>query len=67
MSLGFKRLIYPEPLGPPRPVAGDLYLTFCFTHQYYISKPISRIYCTKFHSKFTRYEIQLSVIHVYAL
>jgi len=21
-------LIYPEPLGPPRPVAGDLYFTF---------------------------------------
>ena len=26
MSLGFKRLTYPESLGPPRPVAGDLYL-----------------------------------------
>ena len=27
VSLGFKRLI-PEPLGPPRPVAGDLYFTY---------------------------------------
>jgi len=26
-------LIYPEPLGPPRPVAGDLYLLhFCYLH-----------------------------------
>jgi len=23
-------LTYPEPLGPPRPVAGDLYFTFTF-------------------------------------
>jgi len=25
-------LIYPEPLGPPRPVAGDLYFTLHQTH-----------------------------------
>jgi len=31
MSLGFKRLIYPEPLGPPRPVAGDLYFTLLYS------------------------------------
>jgi len=23
-------LTYPEPLGPPRPVAGDLYFTFLY-------------------------------------
>ena len=30
-------LTYPEPLGPPRPVAGDLYLYF----YYYPTSPIS--------------------------
>ena len=29
MSLDFKTLTFPEPLGPPRPVAGDFYLYFC--------------------------------------
>ena len=28
MSLDFKTLTFPEPLGPPRPVAGDLYFTY---------------------------------------
>jgi len=31
MSRKSGALIYPEPLGPPRPVAGDLYFTFTIT------------------------------------
>jgi len=30
-------LIYPEPLGPSRPVAGDLYFTYFTLHVTYIS------------------------------
>ena len=29
-------LTYPEPLGPPRPVAGDLYFTFRYTYTVYM-------------------------------
>jgi len=40
-------LIYPEPLGPPRPVAGDLYLYLYlyFTLLYFIDS----IYCCFIH------------------
>ena len=29
--------MYPEPLGPPRPVTGDLYFTLLYFYKYYIS------------------------------
>jgi len=48
-SRKFGALIYPEPLGPPRPVAGDLYFTFNVWRREQIVKRLVMKFSLLFH------------------